>query len=202
MKRYIFLAGLCFASSLLGSMVTVAFLPAGPEVVPVADLEAAEIPEFVLPDVLRVSKILLVDERGKTRLELAANVSEQGDAAAAITLYDKYGVRKFTLGIDAEDDPFLMMENSDLPNIDHKRITIAVDKSTARLEMGHAEMSEILIQSARPSDTSDNRIELQARNSSKAGFYVSEYGHASLEVVDNATQWLVQVPERREQVLE
>lgn len=194
MKRYVFLALLCFASSLLGSAVTVAFLPE-----PAAEVEEAE---WILPEVLELRKLVLVDESGKIRMELAANLTNSQDGTAMIALYDGSGIRKMAAGIDERSGPFLILENSELPNPGHKRILLSVGDTTAALELGHGEIGEIELRSARPADTSENRIQLRARNSSTVAFYVDDYGQATLEVKDNATNSLIRVPERKELNLE
>lgn len=189
MKRYVFLALLCFASSLLGSAVTVAFLPE-----PAAEVEEAE---WILPEVLELRKLVLVDESGKIRMELAANLTNSQDGTAMIALYDGSGIRKMAAGIDERSGPFLILENSELPNPGHKRILLSVGDTTAALKLGHGEIGEIELRSARPADTSENRIQLRARNSSTVAFYVDDYGQATLEVKDNATNSLIRVPERK-----
>ena len=194
MKRYVSLALLCFASSLLGSAVTLAFLPE-----PAAEVEQAE---QILPDVLELRKLILVDERGAIRMELAANLSNSQDGTAIIALYDGSGVRKMAAGIDERGGPFLSLENSELPNPGHKRISLSVGDTAAVIKLGHGEIDEIEFRSARPADTSENRIQLRARNSSRAAFYVDDYGHATLEVQDNTTKSLIRIPERKELVLE
>ncbi len=193
MKRYALLTLLCFASSLLGSAVTVAYLPEPPAEVKQAKWEP--------PNVLQVQKLVLVDSGGRTRMVLAAAATD-ADAPATIALYDANGVSKFAAGIDEKGVPYLTLENAELPNPDHKRISLTVDDSAAILRLGHGEVSEIEIQSARPSDTSGNRIQLRARNSSTAAFYVDDYGHATLDVKDNTTTSLFRVPEWQELILE
>ena len=193
MKRYFFLAILCFTSSLLGSAVTVIFLPEPP-----AEVEQAE---WELPEVLQVRKVVLVDPGGRTRMVLAASTTD-ADAPATITLYDANGIRKLAAGIDKNGDPYLTLENSELPNPDHKRIALTIDESTATLKMGHGDFSEIELRSARPSETTENRIQLRARNSSSAAFYVDGYGHATLEVIDKTTKSILRVPEWRELIPE
>ena len=192
MKRYFFLALLCFASSLLGSAVTVAYLPE-----PAAEVEQ---PEWTLPEVLQVRKVVLVDPGGRTWMVLAAAATD-ADASATIALYDANGIRKLAAGIDEKGDPYLTLENSELPNPDHKGIALRVDESTAVLKLGHGAISEIELRSARPADTSGNRIQLRARNSSTVAFYVDDYGHATLEVKDNTTTSLFRVPEWQELIL-
>ena len=194
MKRYVFLALLCFASSILGSAVTVVFLPE----------PAVEVgqDEWILPDVLEVRKLVLVDEKGKTRMELAANLTNSEDAAAMISLYDGNGIRKMAAGIDERGAPYLTLENSELPNPGHKRIALSVSETAAALKLGHGEISEIKLLSTRPADTSENKIQLRARNSSTAAFYVDDYGHATLEVKDNTTKSLIRIPEPIELILE
>lgn len=194
MKRYVFLAFLCFASSLLGSAVTVVFLPG-----PAAEVERAE---WTLPDVLELRKLVLVDSKGKARMELAAHLTDSENSAVMIALYDGNGIRKMALGIDEREGPYLILENSKLPNPDHKRIALSVGDTTATLKLGHGEIDEIELQSARPADTSENRIRLRARNSSTATFFVDDYGRATLEVKDNTTTSLFRVPERKESILE
>ena len=194
MKRYVFLALLCFASSLLGSAVTVAFLPQ-----PAAEVEQDE---WILPDVLELRKLVLVDEKGRIRMELAANLTHSQDGTAMITLYDGDGIRKMAAGIDERGGPYLTLENSELPNPGHKRISLSVGETTAALKLGHGEIDEIELRSARPADTSENRIQLRARNSSTAAFYVDDYGHATLEVKDNTTKSLIRIPDRKELILE
>ena len=194
MKRYVFLASLCFVSSLLGSAVTVAFLPQ-----PDVELEQAE---WILPDVLELKKLVLLDESGAIRMELAANLGHSQDGTAMIVLYDGNGIRKLAAGIDERGGPYLILENSELPNPNHKRISLSVGDTTAALKLGHGEIGEIELRSARPADTSENRIQLRARNSSTAAFYVDDYGHATLEVRDNTTKSLIRVPERKELILE
>ena len=90
MKRYFFLAILCFASSLLGSAVTVIFLPEPP-----AEVDQAE---WELPEVLQVRKVVLIDPGGRTRMVLAANAID-ADAPATITLYDANGIRKLLIPV-------------------------------------------------------------------------------------------------------
>ena len=195
MKRYLSLAILCFASSLLGSLVTVAFLPE-----PIVDVEQAK--AWTMPDVLELKKLVLVDSKGKVRMELAAHITESENGVAMIALYDGDGIRKMAAGINERGDPYLILENSELPNPDHKRIALSVGETTATLKLGHGEIDEIELRSARPADTSENRIRLHARNSSTAAFFVDDYGRATLEVKDNTTTSLFRVPERKESILE
>ena len=132
---------------------------------------------------------------------LAANTAD-ADAPATIALYDANGIRKLAAGIDEKGDPYLTLENSELPNPQHKRIALTVDDSTAAIKLGHGEVGEIELQSTRPAETSENRIQLRARNSSTAAFYVDDYGHATLEVIDNTTRSLIRVPEWQDLILE
>ena len=194
MKRYVILAFLCFASSLLGSAVTVALLPE-----PVVEVEQAE---WTVPDVLELRKLVLVDSEGKARMELAAHLTDSENGVAMIALYDGNGTRKMAAGIDGRGGPYLILENSELPNPDHKRIALTVGDMTATLKLGHGEIAEIELQSARPADTSENRIQLRARNSSTAAFFVDDYGRATLEVKDNTTSSLFRVPESKDLILE
>lgn len=194
MKRYVFLAFLCFASSLLGSAVTVAFLPE-----PALEVKQAE---WTLPDVLELRKLVLVDSNGKARMELAAHMTNSQNGAAMIALYDGNGIRKMAVGIDEREGPYLILENSALPNPNHKRIALSVGDTTATLKLGHGEIDEIELQSARPADTSQNRVQLRARNSSIVAFFVDDYGRATLEVKDNTTASLFRVPDRKELILE
>lgn len=193
MKRYLLLTLLCFASSLLGSAVTVAYLPGPP-----AEVQQAE---WEPPDILQVQKVVLVDPGGRTRMVLAAAATD-ADAPVTISLYDANGVRKLAAGIDEKGTPYLTLENAELPNPDHKRIALTVDDLAATITLGHGEISEIELRSARPSDTSGNRIQLRARNSSTVAFYVDDYGHATLDVKDNTTKSLFRVPEWQELILE
>lgn len=194
MKRIVFLAFLCFASSLLGSAVTVAFLPG-----PATELERAE---WALPDVLELRKLVLVDSEGRARMELAAHLTNSKNGAAMIALYDENGIRKMAAGIDEGGGPYLILENSELPNPNHKRIALSVGEMTATLKLGHGEFDEIELQSSRPADTSENRIQLRARNSSAVAFFVDDFGRATLEVKDNTTTSLLRVPDRKESILD
>ena len=130
-----------------------------------------------------------------------AAAATDADASATIALYDANGIRKLAAGIDEKGNPYLTLENSELPNPGHKWIALRVDESTAVLKLGHGEISEIELRSARPADTSGNRIQLRARNSSTVAFYVDDYGHATLEVKDNTTTSLFRVPEWQELIL-
>ena len=197
MKQYVFLALLCFASSLLGSAATVAFLPESPA----PEIPSAETQEFTLPTELQLTKLVIIDAKGEPRIELAANLIP-GETGPALAFYDSFGVRKMTAGILATEQPQLTMENSLLPDPEHKRIALTLTDTQARLELGHGEVSEIVLQSARPADTSENRIELRARNSSTAAVYVDDFGRATVEITDAATKSVLRVPELRTSLLD
>lgn len=190
MKQAILLTLLCFASSLLGSAVTVAVLPDPP-----APGEPAPLPELRLPEVITATTVLLVDEKGRTRIELAARMPEEGEEGHAITVYDDMGIEKLTAGLDGRRQPYFQITNSSLPNSDNRRVRLSVDESKASLEMGHSEVDEVLIQSAIPSRPLDSVIRLRARNGSSINTYVDEYGQATFEVKDQTTRSVLRVPE-------
>lgn len=192
MRRYLLLALLCFGSSLLGSAVTVGFfIESGNE----GDLDAA-----LTVDELRAGRVVLVDSEGRTRLVLAANPVGPDDVMNMIGLYDVNGIRKLSAGMNGRGYPFLMLENSELPSPEHKRIELKVEETVATLRLGHGDISEIELQSARPADSIENRIQLRARNSSRASFYVDDFGHATFEIEDNAANSVVRIPVQRDLV--
>lgn len=190
MRRYFLLALLCFGSSLLGSVVTVTFF--------IESVDEGDPDEVLVVDELRAGRVVLVDSKGRTRLVLAANPAGPDDVMDMIGLYDVNGVRKLAAGMSGRGYPFLMLENSELPSPEHKRITLTVEETVATLKLGHGEISEIELQSARPADSIENRIQLRARNSSSVSLYVDVFGHATLEVEDNAANSVVRIPVQRE----
>ncbi len=188
MRQNLLLALLCFGSSLLGSAVTIGFFLGG------------EDEELGAVKVLRAGRLVLVDSEGRARLVLAANSADSDEVLEMISLFDVNGVRKLAAGIQGGRHPFLVLENSEVPNPEHKRITLSVKETTATLSLGHRDIREIEIQSASPSDSVASRIELRARNSSSTAFYVDEFGHATFEVNDNGTGSIVRIPVQGELV--
>lgn len=182
MRQNLLLALLCFASSLLGSAVTVGFFVGGDD------------EESGAAKVLRASRLVLVDSEGRVRLVLAANSPDSSEMLEMISLFDTNGVRKLAAGIEGGRHPFLVLENSEISNPEHKRITLRVEETTATLSLGHRDIREIELQSASPSDSLASRIELRARNSSSTAFYVDEFGHATFEVQDNGTGSIIRIP--------
>ncbi len=188
MRQNLLLALLCFGSSMLGSAVTVGFFVGGQD----EDSGASK--------VLRAGRLVLVDSEGRARLVLAENSADSDEVLEMISLYDTNGVRKLAVGIEGGLHPFLVLENSEVPGPEHKRIELRVEDTTATLSLGHRDIREIELQSASPADSVASRIELRARNSSSTAFYVDEFGHATFEVRDNGTGSIVRIPVQGELV--
>jgi len=186
MFRFALPAVLCFVSSLLGSAVTVAVMRAT-ESDPLIPAEAIPI-----PDTLVAKELVLTDISGKVRMRLQG---DPGAYAGHLVMYDDGGAPRMRAGFDAEGSPFLMLQNTDLPNPDHKRITLAVSESTARLDVGHGQLTEIVLQSGPAAEPPASVVRVQGRNGSDASLYTDPYGHATIEVKDLTTATVFRAPE-------
>ncbi len=187
MLRYAGLVLLCFMSSVLGSAVTL--LAAGPRA-DEAGMEASG-------RTLVAQEIVLKDPSGTVRARLRAENSADGAAPGQLVLYDEHGASRLRAGAGAAGETYLVMANSSLPNPDHKRILLAVNASTARLEMGHGDLKEVTLQSAPPSSPPANLVRVRARNGSEAALYTDAYGHATAEVTDLTMTPIFRTPEWR-----
>lgn len=186
MIRYAGVIFLCFVSSLFGSAVTL--LVAGE-----TGGDEAAAPERTII----AREVVLEDEAGNVRVRLRGDAEDEDKAPGQVVIYDAHGAARMWAGVSDAGNPEMTLANSDRPNPDHKRIRLAVDASMAQIEMGHGDLDEIALRSARPSDTPANAIRLHARNGSEAAFYVDAYGHATAEVKDAATETIFRVPEWR-----
>lgn len=198
MKQAVLLTIMCFASSLLGSVVTVAIWPDAPEESESVEVEAnleTEAPAPTVPTEITVRKIVFVDARGQTRMVLAALNPEDQESMHEITIYDSRGTPKLVAGLDDKEFPYIELSNSSLPGPDHKRVALSVDARGATVELGHGEVEEILLRSALPTDTTENQIRLRGRNSSSTTMYLNEYGHATIEVKDFTDRSVMRVPQ-------
>lgn len=188
MLRYALPVILCFTSSLLGSVVTVAVMqPKEPSL----SIPAESIP---LPDTLVAKELLLTNLSGDIRMRLQGDTGEGADAGH-IVMYDDRGAPRLRAGFDSEGAPFVTLQNTDLPNPDHKRITLAVNDSTARLDVGHGQLTEIVMQSGPAAEPPASVVRVQGRNGSDASLYTDPYGHATIEVTDLTTASIFRAPE-------
>ncbi len=187
MLRYVLPALLCFMSSLLGSAIT---LLAVHRYAPPPVISAESIP---IPDTLMAKQIVLTDLAGNVHLRLQGDPGEGADAGH-IVMYDERGTPRLRAGFDADKQPFVTLQNSDLPNPDHKRITLAVSESTARLDIGHGQLTEVVLQSGPASQPPASVVRVQGRNGSDASLYTDPYGHATIEVKDLTTASIFRVP--------
>ncbi len=188
MIRHALLALLCFASSLLGSAVTLAVMRAEAPPAPIAQEESNS-------DILVAKAITLTDANGAVRVRLQGDPAAQGLAGGLIVFYDEAGVPRLRAGLDAKDGAFVTLQNSDLPNPDHKRISLAVDDATARVDIGHGQLSEIVLVSAPPGVPPASFVGVLGRNGSEAALYTDPYGHATIEVKDLTTASIFRMPE-------
>lgn len=189
MLRIALICLLCFASSLLGSAVTVLVLTRTTPA-PAAEPE----PE---PDrgTITAHEIVLTNQAGRTRVRLQGE-THAGAPGGQIVLYDDVDVPRMTLAMRAEG-PEITMLSSELPDPDHKRIRIAVDGRTARIDVGHGELEEIVLKSGMQTDPPANVIEVNARNGSTAALLTDTFGHATLEVTDLTTKSIFRSPEAK-----
>jgi hypothetical protein len=183
MIRIALIVLLCFFSSLLGSVVTV--MTMSPR-----DDGSGQAPGY-----LTAHEIVLTDARGGTRVRL------QGEAFAGapggqVVFYDERDLPRMKLAMDSSG-PVISLESSALPDPDHKRIRIAVDDRTARIDLGHGELEEVVVKSGPPTDPPANAIEVQARNGSTAGIFTDVFGHATLEVTDLTTATVFRAPDAK-----
>jgi hypothetical protein len=181
MLRIGLLTLLCFVSSLLGSAVTVFVM------------SPAEEPSARPSGYLVAKEIVLTDAAGRSRVRL------QGEAFAGapggqIVFYDDRDVPRMQLAMETRG-PVVTLRSSELPDPDHKRIRIAVDGATARIDVGHGELEELVIKSGPPTDVPANELRVVSRNGSTAGLFTDRFGHATLEVTDLTTATVFRVPE-------
>lgn len=187
MLRYVLPAVLCFASSLLGSAVTIAVLHSRePEPVLIAE-------PLALPATLSTKQLLLTDLAGNVRMRLQGEAGTENDPGHMV-MYDDRGAPRLRIGFDPDGEPFLTMQNTDLPNPDHKRITLAVNDSTARLDVGHGQLTEIVLLSSPAAEPPASVVRVQGRNGSDASLYTDPYGHATIEVKDLTTATIFRMP--------
>ncbi len=188
MFRYALLILLCFASSVLGSAVTIALTRAEAPTVPAP-------PEPANTGVLVAKAITLIDDTGAVRVRIQGNPAAQGPNGGLIVLYDDAGAPRLRAGVDAKNGVFVTLQNTEIPNPDHKRISLAVDDSTARVDIGHGELSEIVLLSAPPGAPPASLVGVLGRNGSEASLYTDPYGHATIEVKDLTTKSIFRMPE-------
>ncbi len=188
MLRYLMLALLCFVSSLAGSLVTVAAMRPAPQLPPApAEKES----------LLVAKAIVLTDDSGAVRVRIQGNPAATGPDAGLILFYDGAGVPRLRAGIDTKGGPYVTLQNTELPNPDHKRITLAVSDDTARVDIGHGELSEIVLQSAPPGAPPASVVRVLGRNGSDASLFTDPFGHATLEVKDLTTASIFRKPETK-----
>jgi hypothetical protein len=183
MFRFALLALLCFASSLLGSAVTVLVLAPRDHAGPSA------------PGYLAVHELVLTDASGRTRMRLQGETFA-GAPGGQIVFYDDRDVPRMELAMEG-GGPVITLRSSQLPDPDHRRIRIAVDQTTARIDAGHGELEEIVIKSGPPTEPPAHLIQVRGRNGSTAGLFTDPYGHATVEVTDLTTKSVFRAPEAR-----
>lgn len=188
MFRYALLILLCFTSSVLGSTVTIAVMRAEAPPAPAA-------PEEPNNGDLFAKSISLTDGNGAVRVRLNGDPAAQGKNGNLIVFYDSGGAPVLRAGLGAKGGAFVTLQNSDLPNPDHKRVSLAVDDTTARVDIGHGGLSEIVLLSAPPGAPPASLIGVLGRNGSEAALYTDPYGHATIEVKDLTTASIFRMPE-------
>lgn len=183
MLRYVTMALLCFASSLLGSAFTILLLsPNAPESGPPPGLVVAR-------------EILLTDNAGRTRVRLQGETFA-GATGGQIAFYDDRDVMRMKLAMYTSG-PSIELQSSELPNPDHKRVRIAVDEGTARIDLGHGELEEVVLRSSPMTDPPANVVEVHARNGSVAALFTDVFGHATAEVTDLTTKSIFRAPQEK-----
>jgi len=187
MFRYALLILLCFASSVLGSAITIAAMRTEAPPPPAA-------PEPTNTDVLVAKSIALTDETGAVRLRLQGSPIP-GPDGGLVVFYDESGMPRLRAGVDVKSGAFVTLQNTGLPNPDHKRITLAVNHTTARVDVGHGELSEIVLLSGPPGQPPASLVGVLGRNGSEASLYTDPYGHATIEVKDLTTAAIFRMPE-------
>jgi hypothetical protein len=145
--------------------------------------------------IIAAHEIVLTDPSGRTRVRLQGE-THAGAPGGQIVLYDDFDVPRMKLSM-REEGPEITMVSSELPDPDHKRIRIAVDRRTARIDMGHGELEEIVIKSGMQTDPPANLIGVNARNGSTAGLFTDVFGHATVEVTDLTTRSVFRAPEAK-----
>ena len=183
MLRIALICLLCFVSSLMGSAVTVMVLAR-------ADNEAQPAPGY-----LTAHEIVLTDSAGRTRMRLQGE-THAGAPGGGIVLYDDVDVPRLRLAMEPEG-PVITLTSSQLPDPDHKRIRIAVEGHTARMDVGHGELEEIVLKSGMQTDPPANLVQVNARNGSLVRMFTDNFGHATLHVTDPTTRTVLRVPEER-----
>lgn len=183
MLRIAWMALLCFASSLLGSAVTVWITS------PRADQPQPA------PGYLTAHELALTDAQGRTRVHLQGETFA-GAPGGQIVFYDEQNTPRMKLAMEAAG-PVITLTSSELPDPDHKRVQIAVQNGAARIDVGHGELEEVVIKSGRQTDPPSNAVELHARNGSAAAIFTDAFGHATLEVTDLTTKTVFRAPEER-----
>jgi len=186
--RYLGLAFVCFCASLLGSAVTIA-ISGGPEHGSGTARDAAQ--------TITARELVLTDGSGKVRVRLRANGTEDGIHPGQIVMYDDAGVARWRAGIHDAFGSFLAIENTPLPNPDHKQILLAANDVRATLNIGHGTLDEIVVQSGPPNATPTNSITLRGRNTSEASIFSDPFGHATIEVRDPTKTSVFRAPEAR-----
>jgi hypothetical protein len=188
MLRYSLLALLCFVSSLAGSLVTVAVMRPAPH----------EPPAPAKDESLLVAKALvLTDDSGAIRVRLQGDPAAPGLDGGLLVFYDGAGVPRLRAGLDTKGGPFVTLQNTELPNPDHKRITLAVTNDTARADIGHGQLSEIVFQSTPQGEPPSSVVSVLGRDGSEASLYTDPFGHATIEVKDLTTTSIFRQPELR-----
>jgi len=189
MFRSALLVLLCFASSVLGSAVTVAVMRAQPPAkAPTPQPEPDR-------DHLVAKSIALTDVNGAVRVRLQGDPAEPGAKGGLIVFYTDAGVPLLRAGLGAKGGPFVTLQNSELPNPEHKRISLSVEDSSARVDVGHGELSEIVLLSSPQGAPPTSLVGVLGRNGSEATLYTDPYGHATIEVKDLTTASIFRVPE-------
>jgi len=183
MLRTIFVVVLCFLSSLLGSLVTV-WVMSPPEEEPAA-----------APGYLAAHELVLTDARGRTRVRLQGE-SFAGAPGGQIVFYDEKDVPRITLALDATG-PTILLQSSELPDPDHKRVRLGVEEGIARVDIGHGELEEVVLKSGPATDPPANAVEIHARNGSMVSMFTDVFSHATFEVTDLTTKSLFRVPDEK-----
>ncbi len=191
MLRIALVCLLCFASSVLGSAVTLLAL-APEEAAPAPAAEPQPEPDR---GILSAHELVLTDPSGRARIRLQGE-THAGAPGGQIVLYDDRDVPRMKLAMD-QTGPVITLVSSELPDPDHKRIRIAVDERTARIDVGHGQLDEVVIKSGMQTDPPANLVQVYGRNGSTAGLFTDVFGHATAEVTDLTTQTVFRAPEAK-----
>jgi hypothetical protein len=147
------------------------------------------------PAYIAAQEIVLTDAAGRTRIRLQGE-THAGAPGGQIVMYDEVDVPRMRLAMGA-DGPEITLTTSELPDPDHKRIRLAIDGRTARIDVGHGDLQEIVIKSGMQTDPPANLVQVNGRNGSTSAMFTDVFGHATLEVTDLTTRSVLRAPEQK-----